>query len=226
MIKLNDVSMTYPNGTVALSNIDLTVEKGEFVFIVGSSGSGKSTLSKILTGEVRDIEGDAIINTFNVRNMKKRHIPVLRRSLGVVFQDFRLIDKKTIHDNVAFAMRVVGAPQKFVEKRVSYVLELVGLLDKMKQKPTQISGGEKQRVAIARALVNNPDVIIADEPTGNLDPNRSYEIMSLLEKINELGTTVVVITHEKSLVDQFSKRVISIEKGAIVSDKMGGYNNG
>lgn len=224
MIRLIDVSMVYPNGTEALSEVTLEVETGEFVFIVGVSGSGKSTLSKILTGEIKPTSGRAIVNKFNIGTMKKRHRPQLRRSLGVVFQDFRLIDKKTIYENVAFAMRVVGAPQKLVDKRVRYVLDLVGLEHKMDQKPDQISGGEKQRVAIARALINNPKTIIADEPTGNLDPARSLEIMTLLEKINELGTTVVVITHEKELVNEFSKRVVYIDGGKIVKDGTGGYS--
>lgn len=224
MIKLIDVSMIYPNGTKALNNITLKVEEGEFLFIVGESGSGKSTLSKILTGELKQSEGKVSVNEYNIAEMKRYQIPMLRRTLGVVFQDFRLIDKKTIYDNVAFAMRIVGAPEKYIDKRVKYVLSLVGLEGKEKIKPDQISGGEKQRVAIARALVNNPKIIIADEPTGNLDPARSLEIMTLLEKINELGTTVVVITHEKELVNNFSKRVIYIDKGEVVMDKTGGYD--
>ncbi|MFI3226542.1 MAG: cell division ATP-binding protein FtsE [Clostridia bacterium] len=223
MIRMIDVSMTYPNGTQALRDVNFSVLSGEFVFIVGESGSGKSTLSKILTGELKQTDGRAVVNNFSIASIKRREIPLLRRSLGVVFQDFRLIDKKSIYDNVAFAMRVVGAPEKYISKRVKYVLELVGLSEKMNQKPDQISGGEKQRVAIARALVNNPATIIADEPTGNLDPARSLEIMTLLEKINELGTTVVIITHEKELVDQFSKRVIYLEEGRIIGDKTGGY---
>ncbi|MFI3115846.1 MAG: cell division ATP-binding protein FtsE [Clostridia bacterium] len=224
MIKMVEVEMVYPNGTRALDNITFTVEPGEFVFIVGHSGSGKSTLSKILTGELKQTSGRAVVNNFSIGSIRKKDMPLLRRTLGVVFQDFRLIDKKTIYENVAFAMRVVGAPEKYTFKRVTYVLNLVGLMGKTEQKPDQISGGEKQRVAIARALVNNPSTIIADEPTGNLDPARSLEIMTLLEQINKLGTTVVVITHEKELVDKFSKRVIFLDRGKIVSDETGGYN--
>ena len=224
MIRMIDVSMVYPNGTKALDNVTFRVDEGEFIFVVGQSGSGKSTLSKILTGELKQTEGRVVVNNYSIASIRKFEIPLLRRTLGVVFQDFRLIDKKSIYDNVAFAMRVVGAPEKYIDRRVKYVLGLVGLETKMNMKPDQISGGEKQRVAIARALVNNPSTIIADEPTGNLDPSRSLEIMTLLEKINELGTTVVVITHEKELVDHFSKRVVYIDKGQIVQDKTGGYS--
>ena len=223
MIRMIDVSMTYPNGTQALDEITFRVDEGEFIFIVGESGSGKSTLTKILTGELKQTDGRVVVNSYSIGSIKHKEIPLLRRSLGVVFQDFRLIDKKSIYDNVAFAMRVIGAPERYIDKRVRYVLNLVGLQEKMQEKPDQISGGEKQRVAIARALVNNPSTIIADEPTGNLDPARSLEIMTLLEKINELGTTVVVITHEKELVDHFSKRVVYLEKGKIIRDKTGGY---
>ena len=224
MIRMIDVSMVYPNGTKALDNVTFRVDEGEFIFVVGQSGSGKSTLSKILTGELKQTEGRVVVNNYSIASIRKFEIPLLRRTLGVVFQDFRLIDKKSIYDNVAFAMRVVGAPEKYIDRRVKYALGLVGLETKMNMKPDQISGGEKQRVAIARALVNNPSTIIADEPTGNLDPSRSLEIMTLLEKINELGTTVVVITHEKELVDHFSKRVVYIDKGQIVQDKTGGYS--
>lgn len=223
MIRLVNVSMTYPNGTMALDNVTLNIEEGEFVFIVGLSGSGKSTLSKILTGELKPTDGLAIVNGFNIGKMRTSKVPALRRSLGIVFQDFRVIDKKTINDNVAFALRVVGAPKKYIRKRVQLALELVDLEHKRWEKPTRISGGEKQRVAIARALATNPDIILADEPTGNLDPQRTDEIMTILEKINEQGTTVVVITHEKEVVDKFNKRVIYIEKGRIVDDHTGGY---
>ncbi len=223
MLRLLDVCKIYENGTQALAGINLRIDDGEFVFLVGSSASGKSTLLKILTSEVKMTSGRGIVNDFNLNRIKPRDIPKLRRSLGVVFQDFRLIDKKTIFENVAFAMRAVGKSPRVIKKRVEYVLGLVGLRDKMDHYPTQISGGEKQRVAIARALVNNPKMIIADEPTGNLDPRMSLDIMRLLVKINEYGTTVLVVTHEHELVDAFKKRVVTISDGKIISDKTGGY---
>lgn len=225
MIRMLDVSMVYDNGTRAVKNATLRIDEGEFVFLVGSSGSGKSTLLKLLTGEIRPTEGRIVVNNYNIGTMKKREVPYLRRTLGVVFQDFRLIEKKSVYENVAFAMRAVGASQRQIRKRVPYVLDLVGILHKVRAKPLELSGGEQQRVAIARALVNNPRLIIADEPTGNLDPSRSLEIMTLLEKINELGTTVLVVTHEKELVNKFSKRVVVIDKGTIISDQTGGYYN-
>lgn len=223
MVRLLDVCKVYENGTPALSGINLKIDDGEFVFLVGSSASGKSTIVKILTSEVKMTSGRGIVNGFNLNKMKQSKIPALRRTIGVVFQDFRLIDKKTVYENVAFAMRAVGAPPRVIRKRVPYVLELVGLEHKMKSLPNQLSGGERQRVAVARAIVNNPSMIIADEPTGNLDPKMSVEIMSLLEKINELGTTVLVVTHERELVNEFSKRVVAIDAGRIISDRTGGY---
>ncbi|MBQ8004095.1 MAG: cell division ATP-binding protein FtsE [Oscillospiraceae bacterium] len=223
MVRLLDVCKVYENGTPALSGINLKIDDGEFVFLVGSSASGKSTIVKILTSEVRMTSGRGIVNGFNLNRIKPSKVPELRRTVGVVFQDFRLIDKKTVYENVAFAMRAVGAPPRIIKKRVPYVLQLVGLEHKMKSFPNELSGGERQRVAVARALVNNPSMIIADEPTGNLDPKMSIEIMSLLEKINELGTTVLVVTHERELVNEFSKRVIAIDSGRIVSDRTGGY---
>lgn len=223
MVRLLDVCKVYENGTPALSGINLKIDDGEFVFLVGSSASGKSTIVKILTSEVRMTSGRGIVNGFNLNRIKQSKVPELRRTVGVVFQDFRLIDKKTVYENVAFAMRAVGAPPRIIKKRVPYVLQLVGLDHKMKSFPNELSGGERQRVAVARALVNNPSMIIADEPTGNLDPKMSIEIMSLLEKINELGTTVLVVTHERELVNEFSKRVIAIDSGRIVSDRTGGY---
>ena len=214
MVKMNSVSMVYSNsGTKAADGIDLEVNDGEFVFLVGPSGSGKTTIIKLLTGEVKASAG----------TIKRRRLPRLRRTLGVIFQDFRLIDDKTVYDNVAFAMRVLGASKKEIDKRVPYVLELVGLEGREKRLPQELSGGEQQRVAIARALVNSPSLIIADEPTGNLDPVKSLELMLLLEKINELGTTVLVVTHEKELVNSFSKRVVAIDNGTVVSDGMDGY---
>ncbi len=223
MVRLLDVCKVYENGTPALSGINLKIDDGEFVFLVGSSASGKSTIVKILTSEVKMSSGRGVINGFNLNKIKESKIPELRRTVGIVFQDFRLIDKKTVYENVAFAMRAVGAPPRVIKKRVPYVLKLVGLENKQKSYPKELSGGERQRVAVARALVNNPRMIIADEPTGNLDPKMSLEIMSLLEKINELGTTMLVVTHERELVNQFSKRVIAIDDGRIISDRTGGY---
>ena len=224
MVLLNNVSMVYEkSGTVATNGIDLEINEGEFVFLVGPSGSGKTTIIKLLTGEVKATDGEIFVNNFNLRKIKSRKLPMLRRTLGVIFQDFRLIDDKNVYENVAFAMRVVGASNKEIAERVPYVLELVGLEGREKRLPQELSGGEQQRVAIARALVNSPSLIIADEPTGNLDPVKSLELMLLLEKINELGTTVLVVTHEKELVNSFSKRVVAIDKGSIVSDGMDGY---
>ena len=226
MIRLKDVEMEYENGTRAIRGISLTIEDGEFVFLVGPSGSGKSTIIKLLTAEVEPTVGRIMVNGFSVSNIADRQIPLLRRTLGVIFQDFRLIEKKTVYDNLAFVMRAVGAPSREIRQRIPYVLQLVGLEKKAGSYPTELSGGEQQRVAIARALVNNPDTIIADEPTGNLDPERSLELMSLLVKINELGTTVVVVTHEKDLVDRFGKRVVTIDSGHVVNDSVGGYVGG
>lgn len=223
MIRLIDVKKTYENGTHALKGVSFRVDDGEFVFLVGPSGSGKSTILKLLTAEVAPTEGRVMVNGYNVNTIRPRQVPYLRRTLGVVFQDFRLIDKKTVYENMAFAMRAIGASSREVKKRIPYVLDLVGLDQKGDQYPGQLSGGEQQRVAIARALVNNPNMIIADEPTGNLDPARSLEIMMLLERINELGTTVLVVTHEKELVNRFSKRVVAIENGRVISDRQGGF---
>ena len=214
MIELQDVHKTYDTGTIALNGISMKIDDGEFVFLVGPSGSGKSTIIKILTAELRPTSGSALVNGFAVEKLRSRAVPYLRRTLGVIFQDFRLIGDKSVYENVAFAMRVIGAPEKEIQKRVPYVLELL---------PNELSGGEQQRVAIARALVNNPSVIIADEPTGNLDPARSLEIMMLLEQINALGTTVLVVTHERELVNRFTKRVVAINEGRIISDGMDGY---
>ncbi len=226
MVRLLDVSKKYESGTHALAGINLLVDDGEFVFIVGSSASGKSTLIKTLTNEVKITSGTGTVNDFNLNKLKPRDIPKLRRTIGVVFQDFRLIDKKTVYENVAFAMRAVGAPPRVIRKRVPYVLKLVGLEEKAESYPTQISGGEQQRVAIARALVNNPKMIIADEPTGNLDPDMAKDIMELLVKINSLGTTILVVTHAENLVNQFKKRVVTISEGKIVSDVTGGSYSG
>ena len=223
MIRLKDVEMEYENGTKAIQGISLSIEDGEFVFLVGPSGSGKSTIIKLLTGEVEPCGGRIMINGFSVSNISEKQIPMMRRTLGVIFQDFRLIEKKTVYDNLAFVMRAVGASPKEIRKRIPYVLQLVDLENKAGSFPTELSGGEQQRVAIARALVNNPSTIVADEPTGNLDPARSLEIMTLLERINALGTTVVVVTHEKGLVNHFDKRVITINAGMVAGDAMGRY---
>lgn len=223
MIRLKDVEMEYENGTAAIRGISLDIQDGEFVFLVGPSGSGKSTLIKLLTGEVVPSSGRIMVNGFAVSSITPRILPLMRRTLGIIFQDFRLIPKKTVYDNLDFVMRAVGAPNKEIRQRIPYVLDLVGLKKKADYYPTELSGGEQQRVAIARALVNNPSMIIADEPTGNLDPARSYEIMLLLEEINNLGTTVLVVTHERELVERFTKRVIAIDDGKVISDGMDGY---
>jgi len=226
MIRLIDVQKEYDNGTKALKGVNLRIDDGEFVFLVGPSGSGKSTVIKLITGEIAATEGRLMVNGYNLSNIAPRQIPYMRRTLGIIFQDFRLIEKKTVYENLAFVMRAIGASTRELRRRIPYVLQLVGLDQKADHYPGQLSGGEQQRVAIARALVNNPSMIIADEPTGNLDPQRSLEIMMLLERINELGTTVLVVTHEKSLVNRFSKRVVAIENGRIISDETGGYYNG
>ena len=226
MIRLIDVYKEYDNGTKALKGVNLRIDDGEFVFLVGPSGSGKSTVIKLITGEIAATQGRLMVNGYNLSNIAPRQIPYMRRTLGIIFQDFRLIEKKTVYENLAFAMRAIGASPRELRRRIPYVLQLVGLEQKADRYPGQISGGEQQRVAIARALVNNPSMIIADEPTGNLDPQRSLEIMVLLERINELGTTVLVVTHEKALVNRFSKRVVAIENGRIISDETGGYYNG
>ena len=222
MVRLIDVYKEYDNGTKALKGVNLRIDDGEFVFLVGPSGSGKSTVIKLITGEIGATEGRLMVNGYNLNNIANRQIPYMRRTLGIIFQDFRLIEKKTVYENLSFVMRAIGASNREVKRRIPYVLQLVGLENKENAYPGQLSGGEQQRVAIARALVNNPSMIIADEPTGNLDPQRSLEIMSLLERINELGTTVLVVTHELELVRRFAKRVVTIEDGLVTSDKAGG----
>lgn len=223
MIQFTDVVKSYTEGNKALNGVSMQIEDGEFVFLVGPSGSGKSTIMKLITGELRPTSGTVHVNGYNLERIRKREIPFMRRTLGVVFQDFRLIDNMTVYDNVAFAMRVIGAKEKEIKERVPYVLDLVGIEGKARRHPGEMSGGEQQRLAIARALVNNPSTIIADEPTGNLDPARSFEIMALLQEINNLGTTVLVVTHEKELVERFTKRVIAINDGLVISDGMDGY---
>ena len=225
MIRLIDIQKTYDNGTRALKGVSMRIDDGEFVFLVGPSGSGKSTIIKLITGEIAPSEGRLMVNGYNMNTIRPKQVPGMRRTLGVIFQDFRLIEKKTVEENLTFVMRVVGASPREIKKRIPYVLQLVGLDHKGDRLPSELSGGEQQRVAIARALVNYPSVIIADEPTGNLDPQRSLEIMMLLEKINELGTTMLVVSHEKELVNRFAKRVVAIESGRVISDGMGGYYN-
>lgn len=218
LIEFVDVSKTYGNGTEALRNVNLKVDKGEFVFIVGSSGAGKSTFLKLIMCEETPNSGEIIVNGRKLSTVKKRDIPYVRRTMGLVFQDFRLIDKMTVYDNVAFAMHVVGAPERDIKRRVPYILNLLGLKDKADCHTKELSGGEQQRVGLARALVNNPSMIIADEPTGNIDPALSFEIVGLLSEINRRGTTVLMVTHEHRLVKHFRRRVVEIHDGQIVAD--------
>ncbi len=236
MIEFRNVKMQYPNGTVALDDVNIKIADGEFVFIVGESGAGKTTLTKLLLREEKATKGDIIVRcvkegkrggkpqnvAYNLSKIRGRHIPFYRREVGVVFQDFRLFPNKTVFENVAFAMQVVGESPKVINRRVPAMLSIVNLTDKSSSYPTQLSGGEQQRVALARALSNNPQIIIADEPTGNIDPKMSLEIMNLLVKIHKRGKTVIVVTHEKDLVDYFQQRVIRIKDGKVVSDGRGG----
>ena len=224
MIELENVSKAYSTGAPAIKNMNLKIEKGEFVFIVGNSGSGKSTLIKLLLKELEPTEGTISINGKVLNKMKRSKIPSLRRDMGVVFQDFRLLPDRNVYENIAFAQKVVEAPNRKIKRRVPAMLSLVGLSEKYRSFPKELSGGEQQRVALARALVNNPSILLADEPTGNLDPKNSWEIMKLLEEINKRGTTVLVVTHNREIVDAMSKRVITMNKGVVVSDeKKGGY---
>jgi cell division transport system ATP-binding protein len=224
MIELENVTMTYPGGMTALKDVNINIEKGEFVFIVGSSGSGKTTLIKLLLKELDPTSGDIRVAGYNYRTIKKKNIPKVRRKIGVVFQNFRLLKDRTIYENIAFAQRVIQTPARYIRRRVPAMLTLVGLADKYKSYPKELSGGEQQRVALARALVNNPEIILADEPTGNLDPKNSQDIMDLLDDINKRGTTVVVVTHNKEIVNEMKKRVITLKKGVVISDeKQGGY---
>lgn len=222
MIKLSNVTKTYPNGTQALKNVDLTINDGEFVFIVGPNGAGKTTLTKLLLREEKATTGKIEINGFDLNKMKNRKVPYLRRTMGFVFQDFRLFPHMTVFENVAFAMHVIGEPRRLIGKRVYKFLKLVNLEEQAHHYPLQLSGGEQRRVALARALVNNPQIVIADEPTSNSDPVMAYEMMELLKKINELGKTVVVITHDIKLVQYYHKRVITISDGVIADDRSGG----
>lgn len=219
MIDLENVTKSYATGVQALNGVTLHIDKGEFVFIVGDSGSGKSTLIKLLLKELEPTSGTIKVNGINLNKMKRRAIPKYRRKLGVVFQDFRLLKDRNVYENIAFAQRVVITPSKEIRKNVPAMLSLVGLAEKYKSYPKQLSGGEQQRVALARALVNRPNILLADEPTGNLDPKNSKEIMRLLETINERGTTVVVVTHNQEIVDEMKKRVVAMHKGVIISDE-------
>lgn len=222
MIKLRNVSKVYKNNHIALSNVSISINKGEFVFLVGPSGAGKSTFIKLLMKEIEPTSGEINVNNINILSLKRRQVPYYRRNIGVVFQDFRLLHDKTVFDNVAFAMQIIETSNKEIKKRVPQVLSLVGLANKGNQYPNQLSGGEQQRVVLARALVNNPKLLICDEPTGNLDPDTSWGIMELLDDINKCGTTIVMATHAKDLVDKMKKRVIAIEKGVVVRDQQRG----
>ena len=225
MVELKNVSDTYSTGVDALNNISLRINDGDFAFVVGSSGAGKSTLIKLILKEIDATSGIVMVNDYNLSKLQKKKIPEFRRTIGFVFQDFRLIPSMTVYENVAFVLRVIDAPRKYIRKRVPYVISLVGLQDKANSYPNQLSGGEQQRVAIARALVNDPQLIIADEPTGNIDPELSYEIVELLKGINECGTTILMVTHEHDLVRHFGGRIININSGEIVFDEVIGGNN-
>ena len=225
MIEYRNVSKTYDTGTEAVKNANLTINKGEFVFIVGKSGSGKSTMVKMLMKEEDPTDGSIYIDGFNISDMKKSKIPYLRRSMGFIFQDFRLLPDRNVYENVAYAMRIVQATPRQIRRQVPMVLSLVGLSDKAKMFPDQLSGGEQQRVAVARAIVNNPTLLLADEPTGNLDPETAEDIMNLLSEINLRGTTVIIATHAEDLVNKMQKRVVAIEKGVIYRDEKGGYKH-
>ncbi|NMB30968.1 MAG: cell division ATP-binding protein FtsE [Clostridiales bacterium] len=218
MIEFKDVSFTYSNGVDALNNINLRINDGEFAFIVGNSGAGKSTVVKLLLREVAATSGSVFVNGYNLKKIRKSQVPKLRRTIGVVFQDFRLIPSMTVYDNVAFVLRVIDAPRRYIRKRVPYVINLVGLREKARSYPSELSGGEQQRVALARALANDPALIIADEPTGNIDPELSYEIVDLLKEINRCGTTVIMVTHEHELVRYFGGRIINLTAGGIAFD--------
>lgn len=222
MIEMRDVSMVYPNGVAALENVDVGVERGEFVFFVGSSGAGKSTLIRLVCREFLPTRGSIRIHGRELTKIKRSEVPLFRRNIGVVFQDFRLLNNRTVYDNVAFALQVIGATSREIRKRVPDALEMVGLADKRKMKPEELSGGEQQRVCLARAIVNQPPLIVADEPTGNLDPKTSWGIMELLKSINIRGTTVMIATHDKDIVDRMRQRVIALDNGKIVRDERKG----
>ena len=224
MIYMKDVSKVYDNGTVALDHVNVRIEKGDFVFLVGASGAGKSTFVRMLLREILPTSGKLRVNGHDMMKLRPKDVPYMRRGLGVIFQDYRLLPDKTVYENVAFAMRVIEAPRQMIQRRVNAVLDVVGLRDKYRNFPSQLSGGEQQRVAIARAIVNDPAILIADEPTGNLDPETSWDIMDIFKRINAAGTTIVMATHDKGIVDTMQRRVVAIEGGHIVRDEMrGGY---
>ena len=224
MIYMKDVSKVYDNGTVALDHVNVRIEKGDFVFLVGASGAGKSTFVRMLLREILPTSGNLCVNGHDMMKLRPKDVPYMRRGLGVIFQDYRLLPDKTVYENVAFAMEVIEAPRRLMQRSVNAVLDIVGLREKWKNFPSQLSGGEQQRVAIARAIVNDPALIIADEPTGNLDPETSWEIMDIFRRINDAGATIVMATHDKNIVDTMKKRVIAIEGGRIVRDEAkGGY---
>ncbi len=224
VITLRNVSKSYSTGAPALNGVSLSIKKGEFVFIVGDSGSGKSTLIKLLLRELTPTEGEITVNGYDVVRLRRRKIPKFRRNIGVVFQDFRLLKDRNVYENVAFAQRIIQVPTREIRRNVPAILSVVGLAGKYKAKPRQLSGGEQQRVALARALINNPPILLCDEPTGNLDPKNSWEIMKLLDEINKSGTTILVVTHNREIVNEMQKRVITVKKGVIVSDEeKGGY---
>lgn len=222
MIELKNVSKVYKNNHIALSNVNISINKGEFVFMVGPSGAGKSTFIKLLLREIEPTTGEIYVNKTNITNLKRKKVPYYRRNIGVVFQDFRLLPEKTVFENIAFAMEIVETSSRDIRKRVPQLLSMVGLNGKLNQYPNQLSGGEQQRVVLARALANNPSLLICDEPTGNLDPDTSWEIMELLDDINKSGTTLIVATHARDVVDKMKKRVIAVEKGVIVRDQQRG----
>jgi len=225
LVEFKDVSVTYSSGVDALNKVNLKINDGDFAFVVGPSGAGKSTLIKLILKEIDATSGSVMVNGFNLKKLKRKRVPKLRRTIGVVFQDFRLIPTMTVYENIAFVLRVIDAPAKYIRSRVPYVISLVGLSKKAKSYPTELSGGEQQRVALARALVNDPQLIIADEPTGNIDPELSYEIVELLKGINECGTTILMVTHEHDLVRYFGGRIININKGSIQFDEVIGGSN-
>ncbi len=225
LIVFDNVVKLYSTGSPALNGVSLTIKKGEFVFIVGESGAGKSTLIRLLMRELVPTEGEIYVNGNNLSKLRRRQVPKYRRNIGVVFQDFKLIKQWTVYENVAFAQRIIQAPNRLIKRNVPAILSIVGLASKYKAKPSQLSGGEQQRVAMARALINKPPILLCDEPTGNLDPSNSWEIMKLLEQINKRGTTVIVVTHNEAIVNEMQKRVIALKKGVVVNDEKGGYIN-
>lgn len=224
MINIDRISKVYDNGAIAVDDVSIHIARGEFVFIVGTSGSGKSTLMRMILKEVEPTSGDIFIDGMDIKNFRRKDIPFLRRQLGVVFQDFRLLPSKTVYENIAFAMEVVEAPPRAIRRNVPAILAMVGLTHKSHVYPSELSGGEQQRVALARAIINKPPILLADEPTGNLDPETAWEIMELIKEINTRGTTVVIATHAKDIVDEMKKRVITLQKGVLLSDKQGGYD--